>query len=308
MRGRDHHVTMRNVAALMSYVWHHPSNRACRIHAVGRAVVWQLYKRIAGGYWDVPLTKNRTIRCYPNNASASSVLYARLFDYHEMHFLLRYLRSEDNFLDVGANVGVYTILASSVIDRGVIHAVEPSSRALERLKENILLNNLHNARIHPVAASDSPGKAFLTSAKDSLNHLVSADPSDGVEEVQSVCLDDEVGAVSFAAGKMDIEGAEMLAMRGAINMLRKQNPPVWLIEWNELCHRFGHTRQLVADIFQETGYCLATYDADENCMHWLSSVLPAPKNIIAISKAHINRVDERMAVSRQQPALSRSCS
>src|SRR5262249_339561 len=70
------------------------------------------------------------------------------FDYDEMHFLLRYLRPEDNFLDVGANVGVYTILASSVVTRGEIHAFEPSTQSQLRFQENIWISRLSNVHLH----------------------------------------------------------------------------------------------------------------------------------------------------------------
>src|SRR5437764_327048 len=122
------------MTSLLTYVWNHPSNRRARLRAIGRATLWQAYKRLTGRHWDVRLTKDRVLRCHPHNTSASSVLYAGLFDYHEMHFLLRYLRPRDNFLDVGANVGVYTVLASAVITEGEIHALEPSSQARRRLE------------------------------------------------------------------------------------------------------------------------------------------------------------------------------
>src|SRR5215831_453940 len=166
------------VASLISYIWTHPSNRGNRLRALGRATAWQVYKRLTGGYWDIPLAGNRTLRCHPNNTSASGVLYARLFDYDEMHFLLRYLRPEDNFLDVGANVGVYTILASAVVTRGEIHAFEPSTQTRLRFQENIRINGLTNVHLHPVAIYDSFGRMRLANTKDSMNHLVIAENQD----------------------------------------------------------------------------------------------------------------------------------
>ena len=154
-----------SACSVLSYIWHHPSNRGRRFRVLARAVSWQLYKRTVGGYWDVRLAGSRVIRCHPDSTSASSVLYAGLFDYDVMHFLLRYLRPEDNFLDVGANIGVYTVLASSVVTAGELHAFEPSPLALERLEESVRLNRLTNVQVHRVRSS-----------RDARNHALHAEP------------------------------------------------------------------------------------------------------------------------------------
>jgi FkbM family methyltransferase len=280
--------------SLLSYIWNHPSNRRARLRALGRAGLWQAYKRLTGGFWDVQLTPNRVLRCHPHNTSASCVLYAGLFDYPEMHFLLRYLRPADNFLDVGANVGVYTVLASSVVTNGVIHAIEPSTQARCRLEENIRINRLTNVQVHPVAASNAPGTGWLTSNKDAMNHLVMPRNLQDEEQVVSARLDDEVGCTAFALGKMDIEGAELQALRGAESMLASKNPPVWLLEIGDLGDRFGYTKHDVIQFLEGFGYYLASYDADTNRLRPSMSENETIQNVIFIAQGSTDEVEHRL--------------
>jgi FkbM family methyltransferase len=281
--------------SVLSYVWTHPSNHGRRFRAIGRVAAWQIYKRMTGGYWDVKFVKNRKIRCYPNNTSASSVLYTGLFDYDEMHFLLRYLRPTDSFLDIGANVGVYTVLASSVVMSGQIHAFEPSSHSLLRLRENVEINGLANVLIHAVAVSDSPGNVYLTQKKDSMNHLVKSGEGQDVEVVTGVTLDEEVGDISFAMGKMDIEGAERMAMEGAMKMLKSQNPPVWLIEANSLSQRFGYEKEGTVQFLEKYGYVPAIYSVERNHLRLDTKGWRVRQNVILIAEQSWEMIKTRIA-------------
>jgi hypothetical protein len=65
------------------------------------------------------------LRCYPHSTSASGVIYCGLPEWAEMRFLLDYLRPGEGFVDVGANIGTYSLLAASVPDV-VAWAFEPS--------------------------------------------------------------------------------------------------------------------------------------------------------------------------------------
>jgi hypothetical protein len=82
-------------------------------------------------------------------------------------------------------------------------------------------------------------------------------------------------------------------------MLKEQNPPVWLLESNDLCRRFGYTRQMLVEMLQGYGYRLAVYDADENSVRWLGENPAAFGNILAIAKAAQEQVFDRLAIKNQ---------
>jgi hypothetical protein len=136
-------------------------------------------------------------------------------------------------------------------------------------------------------------------AKDSLNHLTVDDGSEEVEEARSVRLDDEVGTIAFAAGKMDIEGAELLAMRGATQMLKKQNPPVWLLEMTSLCERFRYTRNDLIQFMRGLGYSLAVYDAEQNRLLTTAELPNNKQNVLMVSDSCEKSVRERINGQRK---------
>jgi FkbM family methyltransferase len=251
-----------------AYLWHHPANRGSRLRAVLRSTVWQLEKRLRGGYRDVPIAPGRKLRCYAHIDCTPLVVYATLYDYGEMNFLLRYLRSTDNFLDVGGNVGVYTVLASSVVTEGRIHVFEPAEEARAILEENIRLNGLRNVDVHPAAAGEADGRVGITRGLESMTHIVVENGGDGSDVVRQVRLDDEVGSVPFALGKVDVEGAELFVFKGAAKMLKAHNPPVWIVEFGDASARFGYGGEELARFLQKFGYRFARFEPAGNRLEW----------------------------------------
>ena len=63
-----------------------------------------------------------------------------LSDWHEMNLLLRYLRPGDEFIDIGANIGIYSLLAGSRVGLdGKVYCFEPDTITFHKLKQNIQL-------------------------------------------------------------------------------------------------------------------------------------------------------------------------
>ena len=110
------------------------------------------------------------------------VIYNVLPDWDEMNFLLRFLRPSDGFIDIGANVGFYTVLASTVITEGPLLAFEANPRNVEVLRQQIELNRLANAEIFCSALGDSTGELKF---------------SDSGRETGAVQNPDDPGAHSF---------------------------------------------------------------------------------------------------------------
>src|SRR6476469_10775946 len=67
--------------------------------------------------------------------------------------------------------------------------------------------------------------------------------------------------------KIDIEGAEILALQGAVSLLQKQKPNVWIVEINDTVKNFGHQPQDVVDFLKFYGYSLYRYDAATNNLY-----------------------------------------
>ena len=281
---------------VFNYIWTHPSNRNKKFYALIKAVSWQIYKRLQPGPHDIKIFGGLTLRCYPDSPSASLMIYCdENPDYHEMHFLRCYLLDGDRMLDVGANIGVYSLLGASLVGHsGHIIAFEPGPEANRRLKENIAINGLKNVSIYSCALGDKNREINFLDMCDTTNRIQTADDvGQSVISVPLVRLEEIIDG-TFAIGKMDIEGAEPDALRGAQEMLKRSNPPVWLLELNGSLHAFGYTESSFAKWLSEQGYDLALYDADRNEINFTNSMpwLVSP-NVFAIARNRKHEVAER---------------
>jgi FkbM family methyltransferase len=136
-------------------------------------------------------------------------------------------------LDLGANIGYYALLAARRVGpNGRVICIEPDPRNLEMLRRNVALNRLEaTIDIHPVAASDVPGRATMyTAAASNLNTLVEprgGRPQGEAVTVETVTVDallaSHGGRLNFL--RMDIEGYEVEALRGAMKTLTDSPPP-----------------------------------------------------------------------------------
>lgn len=289
-------ILFRNIKSTLIYVWNHPSNKKNKYLALFRVFAWQFKKRIFPRPHDINIFNGMIIRCYPDSPSASLLIYCNESpDYHEMNFMKRYLRPGDSFVDVGANIGVYSLLASSLIgSSGQIQAFEPGQKARSRLHENITLNELNNLQVHDYAIGESEGYVNFLTDMDTTNRMLTAIDDGKPSTLVPLVRMDDVLITQFTLGKIDIEGAELLAFRGAKRLLAEANPPVWLIEINDSLRDFGFTEHEFKNWLLEHGYELALYDADLNELNftypepWLHS-----QNVFAIAKQHKHQIAQR---------------
>ncbi|NUN70740.1 MAG: FkbM family methyltransferase [Bacteroidetes bacterium] len=145
----------------------------------------------------------------------------------------------DTVVDIGANIGIYSILGSRrVSPDGTIIAFEPSDWANERLHRNIRLNACQNIRVFKNAVSDVDGiLSFHITEDDAYNSIGSAPmvPVRKIVEVEAVTLDaflPSIGIHHVHVLKIDTEGADYLVLKGAVQLLRSDKAPVIFMEYN----------------------------------------------------------------------------
>jgi FkbM family methyltransferase len=214
-----------------------------------------------------------------------------------MGFMRRYLRQGDAFIDGGANIGVYALLAASLVtSHGRVDAFEPAPKALARLRENVAINALTQVFVHPVALGASAGLVSFLRDCDTTNRIrTDADVEAVVVDVPCARLDEVVGGRRYAMGKLDLEGAELLALQGAERMLASANPPVWLLELNGSLHAYGLREAQFADWLRCRGYDLALYDADHGELRFEPEPWSEMANVLAVARAVRNEVLEKLS-------------
>jgi FkbM family methyltransferase len=158
------------------------------------------------------------------------------------------------FFDVGANFGYFSLFAARRIGpQGRVVAFEPDPRNIQRLQTNIALNGFSQIRVVPAAVCDKAGTASLHLASDAEDNLgtssiVHDGPGRKTVNVPAIALDDFMTEFSgnIDVLKMDIEGAELSALRGAIKTLAARRIRHILLE----LHRFALTENEVATVHE----------------------------------------------------------
>lgn len=231
---------------------------------------WQAWKRIVRRPLTVNFWNALRVRVYPDWPYSSSAIYVRLIEYDEMTFTLRYLGPGDAFIDVGANIGVYSLLASSVNAGAPVVAIEPHPVACSRLRENASINSLGNIHVREAAAGSAVGSAMLTADLVDQNRIRTGSEGDARSiQVSIVTLDAElvelgIDPASVALVKVDTEGFEAEVLAGARQLLDRHPGPVWIIELIGLATRYGSDDGAVRAMFAERGYRPLRYLAATN--------------------------------------------
>lgn len=183
----------------------------------------------------------------------------------ELKVLNRLLKPDTTFVDVGANMGEFTLFAAKRIRSGTVFAFEPVPSLFSLLNENIALNNFSHVQTFNLALSDNSGHMVMYSSVDSVVHtgvnegLGSIFRSDlrneMVAEVEVKTLDSLLeGVKRINIIKIDVEGAELLVLRGAQETIRQHKPAI-LIEINRNALKAaGHTPDMLLDELAELGY------------------------------------------------------
>jgi FkbM family methyltransferase len=237
-------------AGVVRFVWGHPANSRQRVRAVLRAVRYQAQVRLLHRRAMARLGERSLLWVDPHRTAASKVIYANPPDHPEMLVWRRALREGGLFVDVGANVGSYTIWAAEL--GAEVIALEPAADTFCLLAENIALNG-YQVRAVQAAAGDHCGTARFTTGLDSVNSLA----ADGPAVTELVTVDSLIGDSRVAGLKVDVEGFELDVLRGAARALAGQRIALIQLEWNEASRSaLGTDRRPVAELLASYGYRL----------------------------------------------------
>ena len=183
---------------------------------------------------------------------ATGNLYCGLHEFADMALLLHYFGGGPGlFLDVGANIGSYTILAAKARGAKVI-AVEPAPLSGERLLLNLAVNQIQNlVEFHRVAVGAVPGKVWFSMDCDTTNQVVDESYPGTKTKVEVQTLDTIVAGRSAGFWKVDVEGFETAVLQGAESSLADPGVEVVLLEGND---------PAIIAIMMRHGFQLRQYD------------------------------------------------
>jgi FkbM family methyltransferase len=223
------------------------------------AALWWGYRYLPPS-GEVTLRSGAVMHVTPTDYLQMLLYYTGTFEAHCLRVLRRVLRPGSVFIDVGANIGLYTVEAGRVVGmRGTVVSIEAAPPHVDALERNIRLNHLANVRVIPHAVGAAVGNATLSLAPGENLGMFTLGAVDGgaVHRVRVEPLDlmlDERGIARVDLIKMDIEGAELGALRGAREVLARDRPPI-LIELNDnALTRCGASSAEVKAFLGDLGY------------------------------------------------------
>lgn len=194
----------------------------------------------------------------------------RLYESETSNFISSVLRPGDTFIDVGAHVGYFSMLASAFVGQaGRVYSMEPEARNFSHLLEHIELNNASNVMPLNMAAGASPGIAeFFVNADNDGGHAlweVGRHPfnersrqAPATARVYVSALDhvfETLNPGQLRAMKIDAEGAEFAILVGARRLIATHRVPFIIAEINRFgLESMGASEQMLRGLMRDLGY------------------------------------------------------
>ncbi len=231
--------------AIIHFIMRHPLNAENKIKALIKFIKWQLGIRLLNGKILTPWVNNSSFICGLGETGMTGNYYTGLIEYEDMGFLLHTLQSDEIFVDIGANVGAYTILASKVIGSQSI-AFEPLPETIDRLRDQIQINRIDSrVDIRNKGVGDKKCQLFFTNNNDTTNKVSPAGNINNSTIVEVTTLDIELDNNSKYFLKIDVEGFEFNVIEGASNLLSSDAISAVIIELNGSGLEFGFSDEKV---------------------------------------------------------------
>jgi FkbM family methyltransferase len=205
--------------------------------------------------------------CDPADRGLPPVVALNFGSYEAKDFamLLALVPRGATFVDIGANIGWYSIHVAVADPTSRVIAVEPIPSSFQWLSAAVSANGLPNVKLVNAAVGDAPGEMTLY-VDATISGAASAAPSTGAAGLDpiwsSVVTIDQLvaegqGAVDVL--KLDIEGGELFALRGATAVLTRQRPIVFCEMLRKLARPFGYHPNDIIGLMTEHGYdCFRT--------------------------------------------------
>ena len=223
--------------------------------------------------------------------SGTNPMWLGIYEWHKQQVLKKMVRPNNIVFDIGANVGFYTLLASSIVgNKGHVYAFEPLPRNIEYLNKHLKINTVNNVSIIEAACSNCSGESlFDESDVASVGHL----SAKGKLQVKTISLDSASLPIPDIL-KIDIEGGEIDCLKGAIRLLSEHKPFVFLATHGfdiktaclEILIKYDYEIYLIGDDIAEL---LAIPRFSENSLITLIPTLltPFPKDHITWPKSKV---------------------
>ena len=220
------------------------------------AVIWQVYKRTLAYPVIIQTYRKTSFILRYNCITSSRFVYEGTPDEKYIIILASFASENTVFVDVGANVGLYSVLLSGDFDKAILF--EPNPVAASMLKKNIAVNEkTSDYQVYEAAVGAERGKVSFPVLESPLpTASISLDSSENVIERDLYCLDDVLGEVEEFVVKVDAEGFDAEVIMGMKNRLDNKKVKICLFE----CHNLKILKKVYDFLFVENKFEYSIFD------------------------------------------------
>jgi FkbM family methyltransferase len=241
---------MASIRSTLQFIARHPLSSRRPLSAYWRYARWQVESRLCNEVVFEWIDRSRLV-ARNGMTGATGNIYCGLHEFADMAFLLHFLGPEDLFVDVGANIGSYTVLASAVCGARSI-SIEPDPDTMSSLRRNVEANGIGSrVRLVETAVGSQAGVIRFTVGHDTTNR-VATDADGRTREVIAQTLDEILQGWNPVLIKMDVEGYEPKVVAGAAETLKNPSLLAVLTETAD---------EPVCSALNTAGFQTASYDA-----------------------------------------------
>lgn len=232
------------------------------------------------------------LRCNSEDLIQARIIYFGEWEPNLTSFLRRRLKNDDVFIDIGANIGYYSILAAQLVGPlGAVLAIEASPSIYRRLLDNVDLNQAANVRAVNVAVADSEGVVMIYGGDSSNIGATTTLAARGYRperEVRCARLIDIANITELKRArviKIDVEGAEAPILEDLIRNIGKLHPDVEIVVEisSDGATAIGRTWQSLFDEFAVLGFHAYELPNDYTIQPYISQLQPAaPSRLVRL--------------------------
>lgn len=232
----------------------------------GKFPVILLFKKLGlfrNAIYDGVLGNHTKIQLDLNDWVQNLIFFFRIYEFekNETRTWLSLVENNSVILDIGANIGYYSLLATDKFPEVKVYAFEPAPKTFDSLKNNINLNGYKNISAYNIGISDREGVFDLYLSTDANTGMTSlaipGDYSGRKVSVQVECIDEfriKEAIPQITLVKIDVEGNELNVLHGMTASISSDRPVICIEIMDANLRKFNHSSKDVFDFFTSNNY------------------------------------------------------
>jgi FkbM family methyltransferase len=272
MRGR---ILRASYKVLRALIEHAGINRFELIRDMGHS-----YRNYLHSHADISHVTVLGHKMYLDPLDSLNLSVNKIYEPYETQLVLRIVKLNDIVVDIGANIGYYTLIFAKLVGReGKVIAFEPESHNFQLLKKNVTINGYSDiVRLEQKAVSNRDEKRKLYLDQKNLGgHRINESSycsHDSLQVIETISLDNYLANnsnhIDFV--KMDIEGAEYLALEGMHSILRQSHSLRLMVAFHPpFIREYGYTPEQVIEFLRNNSFRIYFIDPRSQCLRILDS-------------------------------------